>query len=133
MEVMEQSREWPKMVSQDSIQRQTAEQIVDKLVFKDVSQDRVQPVVLSRTSNIPCRRCQSSWRKCPTWCLQTESSHGLPSVDVPVPREHAEITKVSSRNKVQQRFEDQSVGQERIECRVEKVVDVPAGSGLSLV
>ena len=48
---------------------------------------------------------------------------------MPVPKvveEHVEITKVSSQNRVQQRFEEQSVGRERIlERRVEQVV--PAG------
>ena len=52
-------------------------------------------------------------------------------VDKTVPsvlEEHVEITKVSSRNRGQQRFEEQSVSQKRIsECRVEQVVDVPAG------
>ena len=52
-------------------------------------------------------------------------------VDMPVPKvveEHVEIAKVSSRDRFQQRFEEQSVGQERISGRiVEQVVDVPAG------
>ena len=39
-----------------------------------------------------------------------------------------EMAKVSSQNRVQQRFEEQSVGQERIsERRVEQFVDGPAG------
>ena len=42
--------------------------------------------------------------------------------------EHAEITKVFSRNRFTERFEEESVGRERIsERRVEQVVDVPAG------
>ena len=52
-------------------------------------------------------------------------------VDLLVPNlgaEHVEVTKVSSWKRVQQRFEEQSVSQERIsECRVEQVVGVPAG------
>ena len=51
-------------------------------------------------------------------------------VDIPVRKveEHVEITKVSSRNRFQQRFEEQRVGRERIsECRVEQFVDVAAG------
>ena len=50
---------------------------------------------------------------------------------MPVPtvvEEHVEISKVSSLNSVQQRFEEHCVGRERIsEHEVEEVVDVPAG------
>ena len=51
-------------------------------------------------------------------------------VDMPVPKVlegHVEMTNVSSRNRVQQRLEEQSVGRKRIsECGVEQV-DVSAG------
>ena len=60
-------------------------------------------------------------------------------VDMPVPKvveEHVEIAKVSSRDRFQQRFEEQSVGQERISGRiVGQVVDVPSracGGGLGV-
>ena len=75
----EQLREVPKRVSQDRIQRRTAEQIVDRLVFKNFFQDRVQQRCVEQNIENPVPQMLSSWRKDPTWRLQTESSHGLPS------------------------------------------------------
>ena len=106
-------------------------QVVEQSDFKDFSKDRVLQLRCVEQNIVP--QMIKQLEKVPKMVSQNKIQRRTAEqiFDMPVPtvvEEHIGIAKVSSQNRVHQRFEEQSVGRERIlKRRVEQIVDVPAG------